>query len=104
VRDGLTYCDRHRRVRQQEHDAQRGSATQRGYGSRWQKARTTFLASNPLCVEHLRRHQYVAATVVDHIVPHRGDQALFWDSSNWQALCNTCHVSWKARIERRAPA
>jgi 5-methylcytosine-specific restriction protein A len=26
--------------------------------------------------------------VVDHIVPHRGDKKLFWDSSNWQALCD----------------
>ncbi|MGN8738508.1 HNH endonuclease signature motif containing protein [Bilifractor sp. HCP3S3_D3] len=31
------------------------------------------------------------ATVVDHIVPHRGDPKLFWDRSNWQALCKRCH-------------
>ena len=30
-------------------------------------------------------------TVVDHIVPHRGDQQLFWNQSNWQALCKPCH-------------
>lgn len=23
--------------------------------------------------------------------PHRGDQKLFWDESNWQALCKPCH-------------
>jgi 5-methylcytosine-specific restriction endonuclease McrA len=27
------------------------------------------------------------ATIVDHIKPHRGDQNLFWDQTNWQALC-----------------
>jgi 5-methylcytosine-specific restriction protein A len=34
----------------------------------------------------------VAATIVDHIVPHRGNQKLFWDSEhNWQSLCVTHH-------------
>lgn len=31
------------------------------------------------------------ATVVDHIKPHRGDQKLFWDRSNWQPLCEHHH-------------
>ena len=35
--------------------------------------------------------KYVRATVVDHIIPHRGDQKLFWDQNNWQALCKSCH-------------
>jgi 5-methylcytosine-specific restriction protein A len=32
------------------------------------------------------------ATLVDHVVPHRGDPALFWDVENWQSLCATCHA------------
>ncbi|WP_232215651.1 HNH endonuclease signature motif containing protein [Paracoccus sp. J55] len=39
------------------------------------------------------------ATVVDHIKPHRGDQALFWNWNNWQALCTGCHSSVKQRQE-----
>jgi len=31
------------------------------------------------------------ASVVDHIIPHRGVAALFWDQSNWQSLCKRCH-------------
>ena len=31
------------------------------------------------------------ATVVDHIIPHRGDKRLFWDEKNWQPLCKDCH-------------
>jgi 5-methylcytosine-specific restriction protein A len=31
-----------------------------------------------------------AAYQVDHVVPHRGDQLLFWDRSNWQSLCRSC--------------
>lgn len=30
-------------------------------------------------------------TVGDHIVPHRGDQKLFWDRSNWKPLCEHHH-------------
>jgi 5-methylcytosine-specific restriction endonuclease McrA len=40
-----------------------------------------------------------AAAVVDHIKPHRGDAALFWDVTNWQALCKQHHDSDKQRIE-----
>lgn len=78
----------------------RGSSAARGYGSRWQKARATFLQQHPLCRNHESRGLVVAATVVDHIVPHRGDQKLFWDTSNWQALCKQCHDSDKQRLEK----
>jgi 5-methylcytosine-specific restriction protein A len=42
----------------------------------------------------------VAATVVDHVVPHRGDAALFWDEVNWAALCKRCHDAKTAREGR----
>src|SRR5699024_6785952 len=60
-------------------------------GSRWQKASKAFLQSHPLCAECRKQGRYTKATVVDHIVPHRGDQKLFWDRSNWQPLCKACH-------------
>jgi 5-methylcytosine-specific restriction protein A len=41
-----------------------------------------------------------AATVLDHIVPHRGVARLFWDQTNWQALCVHCHAV-KTRRETR---
>lgn len=72
-------------------DRTRGSAHQRGYDSRWQRARLSFLADNPLCVECSKGGRIAEATVVDHVKPHRGDNALFWDRSNWQALCKPCH-------------
>ena len=43
------------------------------------------------CVQCAKQGKYVRATVVDHIIPHRGDQKLFWDQNNWQALCKSCH-------------
>lgn len=78
----------------------RASANERGYTWRWTKARNTFLLRNPLCRIHEQRGQVVAATVVDHIIPHKGDQALFWDTSNWQSLCKRCHDSTKQAEER----
>jgi len=39
----------------------------------------------------------VAASVVDHIVAHRGDYELMWDSANWQPLCAGCHGLKTAR-------
>ncbi len=38
-----------------------------------------------------KQRKFTKATVVDYMVPHRGDKALFWDRSNWQALCKRCH-------------
>jgi 5-methylcytosine-specific restriction protein A len=67
------------------------TARQRGYDARWEKARKTFLQANPLCVGCQLTGRYVPATCVDHVVPHKGDQGLFWDESNWQALCKHCH-------------
>lgn len=79
---------------------ERESSNKRGYNSRWQRARETFIRNHPLCADHLQRGQYVEATIVDHIVPHRGDQKLFWDTSNWQALCKRCHDAHKQRLEK----
>lgn len=47
-----------------------------------------------------RDGRVTAANVVDHIIPHRGDQALFWDTDNWQPLCKPHHDRDKARQER----
>lgn len=79
---------------------ERRTASERGYGHRWRQARLTFLAENPLCRYCEQRGHVTAATVVDHIVPHRGDQELFWNVENWQPLCKACHDSAKAREER----
>lgn len=72
-------------------DRHTGSSTARGYGYRWQQARSRFLRLNPLCCECRKQGQYREATVVDHIEPHKGDQQLFWDEKNWQPLCKPHH-------------
>lgn len=69
----------------------RETAAARGYGYRWQQARAGWLRSHPLCAHCERAGLVVAANEVDHIKPHKGDMAMFWDSSNWQSLCKPCH-------------
>lgn len=83
------------RARKARHDANRPSARERGYDRDWQKERANFLALNPWCIRC-----NAAATVVDHIRPHRGDRWLFWNKANWQSLCGRCHNSDKQREER----
>jgi 5-methylcytosine-specific restriction endonuclease McrA len=75
------------------------SSHERGYGSAWQRARRGFLLANPLCVMCSAEGKTSIAQVVDHIQPHRGDQSLFWNQSNWQSLCKQHHDSDKARQE-----
>jgi 5-methylcytosine-specific restriction protein A len=81
------YCDQHAKL----HINDRASAVERGYSSRWQKARKRFLAKQPLCVECERTGKLTPSTVVDHIKPYRGDKVLFWNEGNWQSLCRKCH-------------
>ena len=92
---GAKYCDEHVSAHA---DEVRGSAAARGYGRRWQRERVRFLATHPLCEDCKAQGRYVKATDVDHVVPHRGVMALFWDRSNWRALCHSCH-SRKTRRE-----
>lgn len=77
--------------RKQESDKLRPSSYKRGYGRRWQAARSVFLAEHPLCVICKASGQLIEATIVDHITPHKGDYDLFWQRANWQSLCKRCH-------------
>jgi 5-methylcytosine-specific restriction protein A len=83
-----------------ELDRQRPSAARRGYGPRWRRARATYLARHPLCVPCASAGRLARATVVDHVVPHRGDPVLFWDETNWAPTCKPCHDAKTAREDR----
>lgn len=91
---GLTderYCGEHKKQEATLYDRKRGSAASRGYDARWRRARKLFLAEHPLCIECEATGRVEAATVVDHRIPHKGDQVRFWDVSNWQPLCQPHH-------------
>lgn len=110
------FCAAHKKADQKQQDERRGTAYERGYDSKWAKARAFYLRKHPLCVYCQREHRLTAATVVDHIIAHRLKEAidsrdadriararaLFWDSANWQPLCATCHNGRKQAEERAA--
>lgn len=97
---GQKYCEKHKAL----HPEEVRSATKRGYGRKWQKFSKAYLQAHPLCVRCMGKKPpvYTKATVVDHVIPHRGDQKLFWDQSNLQALCKQCHDK-KTRVEDNNP-
>lgn len=69
----------------------RGTSTERGYDYHWRTYRLLYLRTHPLCATCSAAGRVEAATVVDHIVAHKGDQALFWDRGNHRAMCKPCH-------------
>jgi 5-methylcytosine-specific restriction protein A len=50
-----------------------------------------YLREHPLCVVCGAEDRTEAATVVDHIVAHKGDERLFWDAANHRAVCRRHH-------------
>ncbi|KFL27041.1 holin [Devosia sp. 17-2-E-8] len=88
-----------RQVQRKAYDDRRGSATSRGYDSRWRKASRTFLLRHPLCLGCEAAGLVTEAALVDHVEPHRGDQSKFWDTRHWQPCCRWHHDVVKQRLE-----
>lgn len=66
---------------------------------RWRKMRAAQLIAEPFCRSCAKAGIRRRADDVDHIIPHRGDKKIFYDASNLQSLCHSCH-SRKTIAER----
>lgn len=66
----------------------------------WKRMRLVQLRKQPLCAMCEQSGKVKAADVVDHVVPHKGDEALFFDSSNLASMCKFCHDSVKQKQEK----
>ena len=69
--------------------------------ARWkgpQGRRTIQLRDFPLCAKCEARGVTKLATVADHVIPHRGDDALF-RAGELQSLCKRCHDKLKQAEE-----
>jgi len=88
VRD-VAYCDKHKP--RYDADYKRPDYSKLYHTSRWRMMRAEQLLLAPFCGECAEYNLRVRATDVDHIVPHRGDKKLFYDKSNLQSLCHSCH-------------
>ena len=94
-------CERHQAIVNKAEDQARLSSNERGYTGAWRKARAGWLRKHPLCQCpdcDDGRKRMTLASVVDHIIPHKGDMTLFWDSeNNWQSMSAVCHNRKTAR-------
>jgi 5-methylcytosine-specific restriction endonuclease McrA len=100
---GATYCPRHQAERDRALDAQRKSASARGYDWRWAQYSQRWLRRFPWCGqrrdgklydEHsacVRAGMQVRAAITDHIRSLRDGGAMF-DPANHQSLCVSCNT------------
>ncbi|NVK56669.1 MAG: HNH endonuclease [Alteromonadaceae bacterium] len=98
--EGKPHCEYHA-AKAAEREADRKARAKLGAPARigshlyksaaWKRLRLFHLSRFPLCVECESVGLVVGATDVDHIKPHRGDRAIFFDQGNLQSLCKSCH-------------
>jgi hypothetical protein len=69
--------------------------------ARWRALRAVQLEGEPTCRFCSLAGIETAATVCDHVHPHRGNVEAFW-SGPFQSLCTECHNRDKQRMERSA--
>lgn len=82
-----------------DRESGRPSARKRGYDTRWDQASRGYLGKHPYCTMCAAEGKQVLATVVDHIIPHRGDSKLFWERTNWTGCCGAHHSGDKQAME-----
>jgi len=64
----------------------------------WRRRRAMQLRQDPLCAFCLGQGRVTAASVVDHVHPHKGDRTKFM-AGDLQSLCKPCHDSRKQQVE-----
>lgn len=80
---------------QSQYEIRRGTTSQRGYGSKWQRLVATHIKNNPMCVLCGSNEDLTG----DHIIPlSRGGSST---RENIRTLCRRCNSAKGNRIERR---
>jgi len=81
-------------------------ATVRGWykSARWQALRMQVLTRDLFTCQQtgvilMGKAPEPNSPVVDHVIPHRGDEQLFWDIGNLQAVSKAYHDSDKRKLE-----
>lgn len=73
-------------------DHRRGSAHQRGYGSRWNRLSIAYRKKHPFCEWCIQEGRPdVLTALVDHMIPVVDRPELLLDWKNLFALCEGCH-------------
>ena len=100
-----SYCGQHQKKKEEQvraerikYDQVRGTRTERGYSNRWLKVSKLYRQEHPLCVMCEKKGILKLAECVDHIIAVSGpDDPLFYEPSNWQSLCHSCHSEKTAK-------
>ncbi len=67
---------------------------------RWERRSKYQMQQHPLCAMCLEHGVVVPAVVADHVVPHRGNQHMFWYGA-LQSLCREHHNTSKQQLETK---
>ncbi len=70
----------------------------------WKRLRAAQLQRQPLCKMCERAGVITPAGVVDHVVAHKGNEALFFSPGNLQSLCKLHHDAAKQKAEKHGIA
>lgn len=70
------------------------------FKQRWRKRSRHQLRVHPLCAMCEARGVVTAAYAADHVIPHKGNERMFW-FGELQSLCASCHSSSKAQLETK---
>lgn len=66
----------------------------------WKDLRAWQLRIYPLCRRCTKYQRRTAATIVNHVKPHKGDTALFFNPLNLESSCKPCHDGATQSFER----
>lgn len=70
--------------------------------ARWQRLRWHVLRDDLFTCRICKRIEgNTSQLVADHIIPHRGDEVLFYDRANLWCVCKACHDTTCQSIEVR---
>lgn len=64
---------------------------------RWARLRRSVQQADPFCASCRSEGRLEVWTDLDHIQPHRGDLARFWDVTNLAGLCHRHHAQKTGR-------
>ena len=93
------YCDAHKHIQSDILRGTRGTTSQQGYGTQWQKIRDRYLKLHPLCVDCKTQGIIKPAKEVHHRIELRKGGTN--EDDNLQSLCKPCH-SKRTRMRKDA--
>lgn len=93
------YCDDHKHIQSDVSRETRGTTSEQGYGTIWQKVRKIHLLNYPLCEDCKTTGIVKPAKEVHHKIELRKGGTN--EDDNLQSLCKSCH-SKRTRMSKEA--